>query len=473
MVAWNPGDESVLTTTHNRIKREFFDVTAGRYSQRMADHCGNKTINANAVELFLHLGYVPGNLTLFDGVFCLPSRCAISVGPHSWRIEKRHYYRDLVDPHRYVGMAAHELVDMGGRLFLGVVERLYERGAQAIVPLSGGCDSRAILAALLEITEAKNIQTYTFGTPNALDYEIGRVIARTLGVRHHSYDLTQSDVTEEKLLRVAELTDGNTDLFQPVYLIDVVESLGTDSTVWTGYTGDGVAGSHFKHHSRSDVDSAVAEFVAAESIKLLPPEQLSEEAKDQIETESAYKGILDIHEEVFFVNHVERYTVNHLFLNNLSYSVPYMDDEFLAFMWGVEARYREDKRLFNQIWRTRYPSVFRKPLTENCGFPIRLPKIARRLYRLADRLVERVAPRYVSRFTNYVSYARKLRDDEGFYRLVKHFIEFAQRACDVEPRIDGARLLREHREGSQDHSRALTALASLGVIVKALGKGRA
>jgi hypothetical protein len=356
---------------------------------------------------------------------------------------------------------------------LGVVERLYENGSQAIVPLSGGYDSRAILAVLLEVTEAKNIQTYTFGTPNTLDYEIGRVIARTAGVKHRSYDLTQSEVTEEKLWRTAELTDGNTDLFQPVYLIDVVESLGTDSTVWTGYTGDGVAGSHFRHHSRSDVDSAVAEFIATESIRLLPPGQLSEAARDQIETESAYKEVLDIHEELFFVNHVERYTANHLFLNNLSYSAPYMDDEFLAFIWGVEARYREDKRLFNQIWRTRYPSIFRKPLRENCGFPIQLPKTARRFCHLADRLAERVAPGYVSRFTNYVSYARKLRSDKKFYQLVEHLIASAQRVCDVGSRIDGARLMREHREGCRNHSRALTALASLGVIVQALGQGPA
>lgn len=459
----------MLTTTHNRIEREFFDVTEGKYSRRMADQGRQKTINAKAVELFLHLGYVPGNLTLFDGVFCLPSRCAISLGPHNWKIEKRYYYRDIVDPGRYRGVAARELADLGGRLFLGVVERLYQRGARAVVPLSGGYDSRAILAALLEVTEAKNIQTYTYGTPNTLDYEIGPVIARTVGVRHRRYDLTRLDVTEEKLRRTAELTDGNTDLFQPVYLVDVIESLGTDATIWSGYTGDGIGGSHFRHHSRSDTDSAVAEFVATESVRLLPPERLSGEARDQIETQSAYKGVLDIHEEVFFVNHVERYTTSQLFLNNRSYCVPYMDDEFLAFMWGVEARHREHKRLFNQIWRTRYPSIFGQPLKENCGFPIRLPRTARRFCHLADRLMAKVVPRYVSRFTNYVSYTKKLRDDEKFYQLVKHLIESAQRACDVESRIDCARLLQEHREGRQDHSRALTALASLGVIVQALG----
>jgi hypothetical protein len=105
----------MLVTAHNRIKREFLDVTEGRYSRRMADYSGKKTIDTNALELFLHLGYVPGNLTLFEGVFCLPSRCAISVGPHSWKVEKRFYYRDLVDPDRYRGMAARELAPWRGR----------------------------------------------------------------------------------------------------------------------------------------------------------------------------------------------------------------------------------------------------------------------------------------------------------------------------------------------------------------------
>jgi asparagine synthetase B (glutamine-hydrolysing) len=150
----------MLTTTHNRIEREFFDVTEGRYSRRMADHGRQKTINAKAVELFLHLGYVPGNLTLFDGVFCLPSRCAISLGPHNWKIEKRYYYRDIVDPGRYRGVAARELADLG-RLFWG------GRDCIKAVPRlsclsSGGYDSRAILAAA---GYKENIQTYTYGTP--------------------------------------------------------------------------------------------------------------------------------------------------------------------------------------------------------------------------------------------------------------------------------------------------------------------
>jgi hypothetical protein len=175
---------------------------------------------------------------------------------------------------------------------------------------------------------------------------------------------------------------------------------------------------------------------------------------------------------VFLVNHVERYTTGHLFLNNRTYRVPYMGDKFLTFMWGVEARHRAHKRLFNRIWRTRYPRIWGLPLNENCGFSIRLPRTARRFYGLADRLIGKVVPRYASRFTNYVPYARKLRGDEKFYQLVKHLLDSAQRVCDVESRLDCARLLREHREGRQDHNRALTALASLGVITKVLGQGR-
>jgi hypothetical protein len=72
----------------------------------------------------------------------------------------------------------------------------------------------------------------------------------------------------------------------------------------------------------------------------------------------------------------------------------------------------------------------------------------------------KVVPGYVSRFTNYVPYAKKPRGDEKFYQLVKHLLDSARRVCDVESRIDCARLLREHGEGRQDHSRALTALAS-------------
>ena len=336
-----------------------------------------------------------------------------------------------------------------------------------VVPLSGGYDSRAILAALLELTEPQNILTFTFGTPGTLDYEIGAAVAREVGVKHHAFDLTKSEVTEEKLMRIARLTDGNADLFQPVYLLDIFDRIGTDKTVWSGYTGDGVGGSHFKEHASDDRDSAIDGFVRSESIGLLRPDTISEEAKACIVTDSIYKGVLDIHEEIFFVNHVERLTTSGIFPNHVRHATPFMDDAFTQFMWGVATEYRRNCQLFKRIWKVRYPDVFSLPLKDNWGFRVGLPRRARRLLALFDRIADKVASSYVRKPTNFVSYAKKLRFDQSFRGLVESLIDSIV-DIDLEGYgIDVSRLLREHRTCVRDHSRALTNLASLGAIRQA------
>ena len=91
---------------------------------------------------------------------------------------------------QYKNISEQELIDIGSQLWRDSISHNFELNQKHLVPISGGLDSRAILAGLLEHTEAKNIYTYTFGTPNTLDYDVGSYIAKKLGTNHTSFDLT-------------------------------------------------------------------------------------------------------------------------------------------------------------------------------------------------------------------------------------------------------------------------------------------
>lgn len=461
------GESYVLVTEKNRIRRHYYDVVSGRCVDRVAQIYRKKSLNAEAIELFLHIGFVPGDITLFDGIDCLPGGCEILVQGNRWKTSKPFLYSQIVDRHEYETVDETQLAVLGGNLFVEVVSKLFGNEVPVVVPLSGGRDSRAILAALLEVTEATNILTYTFGTPGTLDYEIGASIAQKIGVRHFAFDLTRTEVTDEKLIRIATLTDGNADLFQPVYLLDIFERIGTDHVVWSGYTGDGVGGSHFKEYKCDDLEAALDIFIKSESIGMLDHRRISPKAKACIVTDSIYKDILDIHEEIFFANHVERLTVSSIFPNHLRYAVPFMDDQFIKFIWGVRPEYRRNNRLFNQIWRTRYPQLFSLPLKRDWGLPFRLPKNVGRLLARLDNMIRRIIPTYVSRRTNYVPYQKKLRFDPRFFRLVEGMIHSIVEFDLMDYGIDVSTLLTEHLAGTRDNSRGLTALASLGAIRQA------
>ena len=96
-----------------------------------------------------------------------------------------------VDKEKYKNIHEAELIDIGSEIWRDSISSNFKKNQTHLVPLSGALDSRAILAGILEHTEANNIYTYTFGSPKALDYEIGNYVAKKLGTNHTSLDSTK------------------------------------------------------------------------------------------------------------------------------------------------------------------------------------------------------------------------------------------------------------------------------------------
>ena len=95
--------------------------------------------------------------------------------------------------------------------------RLYHEngGSQSLhlVPISGGFDSRMILAMLHEISGGHNIFTYTYGTPGTWNYDIGEMIAKEFNTNHRSFELTSSNYTIESLRTASRKLNHSVPLF--------------------------------------------------------------------------------------------------------------------------------------------------------------------------------------------------------------------------------------------------------------------
>ena len=109
-----------------------------------------------------------------------------------------------IDKEKYKNISEHELIEIGSKLWKESISSNFHENQKHLVPISGGLDSRAILAGLLEYTEAKNIYTYTFGTPNTLDYDVGNYVAKKLGTDHTSFDLTEYQYNQQELENISK-----------------------------------------------------------------------------------------------------------------------------------------------------------------------------------------------------------------------------------------------------------------------------
>ncbi len=155
-----------------------------------------RAVNAEAVEPYLTLRYVPGPQTMFKGISKLQPGHLMVLDDHGVHIRK---YWDL---HYQTGEA------MTSEDYLGRFEELLEESVKlrlvAEVPLgvflSGGLDSSAILAVMSKLRDRERIKTFSVGydVPRAQEesvneFEYARLAAQAFGAEHHEFKLNSAD----------------------------------------------------------------------------------------------------------------------------------------------------------------------------------------------------------------------------------------------------------------------------------------
>lgn len=142
-------------------------------------------------------------------------------------------------------------------------------GKTHVVLLSGGFDSRAVLGALLENVDARNIEACTYGWPGADEYELAAKVCRTAGVRHHLLDIRQVKWSTEGLLASVRHRS-----FPPSFALGarffdhlIYSEYGPESAYWEGFLGDSVSGDHLPPQPSDTWEEALSTFIAANRVR--------------------------------------------------------------------------------------------------------------------------------------------------------------------------------------------------------------
>jgi hypothetical protein len=467
MPAEGPSGAS-LRTERWRIERVFHRRGQAGVFNRLHDVPGSREVSPEALEAFLAIGYVPGNATLFTDITCLPGGRQLKVHEQGWDVLNA----DVVGSAKLKGELSAEtrpaLARRMERLLREAVARSYTPSADIVVPLSGGMDSRALLAALLECRPAAKINTYTHGLPGASDYEIGNLVARTFGTRHISMNLENFEFTTERLVETARITDSNTDLVQPIIWTWARELFGETAEYWVGYTGDGIGGSHYRPPGGS-VEQAAEAYVSEELCLDWFERQPASRFVGLVERTAKGRDVLSPKEAVWFENHVERYTAHHIYMAGLKYQSPFMDEALCDFMFSLPDHEREGKRLFNEVVPAMFPAAFRLP-TKDYGFELAgqpLKNLAWRVDQTARKALWRKKPGLVRHpKISYLDFAWALRDRPDVRRVAVECLDVVRRSGLVDRhRLD--HLWDSHQSGRTSHSATLTLLVSLGAMLSA------
>ena len=409
-------------------------------------------IDTEAVNLFLSLGYVPGERTLFKGIKCLQ----LGKSSDLWGNKSK----ASID-----GASPSEV----RRILLESIEKDLDLSKDQVLPLSGGMDSRIILGLLLEFVEAKKIQTYTFGVRGSYDYEIPNKIAASFGTKHTNFSSVDTRYSLEGLIRAAIASDGNTEVFHPLVLNRVSDYYGSSAVYWSGFAGDLVGGG-FEYGNSDDPFVQNYEYDRRRAhyhINDLAIEKFRSIAGDG---KKFAEGVTAT-EAIFWENHVERYTAHHIFRNDMTIKAPLVSYPFLRLFLKINPELRQGKKYFNSTFSSLFPSVFSFP-TKDYGF-LYSPKKYRQPVQVADFYVRSFLWRlFPSRFSHpnaaYIDMKNAINQRQDVAQCIDLLLaDISSRGILDSERVSS--LIKEHRNESADHTKDIINIASLEVILKAGG----
>ncbi|QKS72602.1 hypothetical protein FLK61_38980 [Paenalkalicoccus suaedae] len=370
-----------------------------------------------------------------------------------------------VDTMKFSELNEEEILNMGTKLFFEALEKNFVTKKKHVVPISGGLDSRAILAGLLEFTNAENIYTYTFGTPGTLDYDIGRYIADKVGTNHTNYPLTDYKYEFGDLIDISNRVSQQTVLFHHPPVKDMDKKYN-GMVIWSGFLNGFLTGGRITNKRSNTVNEAKEAFLLRNQyVKSTNLSNSSvEELVDLVDFEAYPNTNLDYEDILDVLNRQSKFISPHVLMKGFDYVTPYTDPEWISFMLGLSLDNRKDQYLFKKILFEINSGLFSKKTKSNFGLPLNAPKVFTIFKRIQNKVYQKLGS---NPYINYLDFDEAIRNRQDINQIVKDSVGDLKSRKIIE--IDPVSLFNKHMNRKAEHSDALLILTSLEIHLKAKG----
>lgn len=386
----------------------------------------------------------------------------------SYRNPKYSINLSNVNKELYRNFSEVDLIDKGVELLRTSISANFATNKTHAVPISGGLDSRFILAGLLEHTDARNIHTYTFGTPKTWDYEIGNSLAKKIGTHHRSFDLTKHSHHIDELIDISKRIDHQTVLFHHPPVHEINERFA-NHVIWSGLLAGPIAGGHLPPVPALDIEDAKRSFIKKNTlVKSVDLARCPNNAFfGLIEGNELSGENLCLEEQFSFVNRQLKYIFPHVLWKGLNYRIPFSHHELLNFMLSIPDRYRYGKYLYKKLLLKAFPRCSRFATKENHGLPLdsnRFSVFGRRIFFGLRRRISKTL--FIDPRINYINFNPAIRERSDLQKIVyDNLMDLKERK--ILDWIDFEQIWKAHMARKANHADALLVLTSLEIHLKA------
>lgn len=358
----------------------------------------NLTLNSEAVNSFLSLGHLMGDITWFNEVK-FQSSATISRFYLSQKKCIEEYYWTWNNI-REKTISFEDAVLETGKLFQNSINIRSSSENKFSIALSGGLDSRAILAGVPKDSLGN---AFTFGSQKSIDVKVAKKVARIDNVPHIHFCLNEDNWLKGRFEAIWR-TDCSVNLLD-LHQSPFMNNIQTFNTInLDGFAGDLICGGSWMSTDTQCINQKLAESKFGSFSKF-----------------DSYRSVFynANYPDSYFINtRVRRFT--NLGTNEavriMKERKVFVDNDLVEFIYSIPNEYRLNNSLYKQVLLSCYSKYFEHIEWEKTGLPI--SKDVNLKYRIVSKLNKIIFGESYKQLANYNKWLKK----KTFTQLVNRMI---------------------------------------------------
>jgi len=328
--------------------------------EKLSNKIGKKFIELNEKE-FLTTGYVTGNETLLENIYQLEAGNYLVYDKNEKELIIKEYFNYVTN---HVKKDSFEKLETE---FLNILEKIAKRlikfanGRQIVVPLSGGYDSRLIVA-LLKMYGYENVFCFTYGKKDSFEVDISKKVANKLGYQWYFVEYNEKNIGTNFCLNEDFMDNSlfmnnyssmflNQDYFAVKYLKEN-NLIKKDAVFVPGHSGDFLAGSHILNCDYEDNKKQIISDIIKKHYNL-NFEINANIFKEKIKKNIDYKGFgYSIYENWDLKERQSKHIVNackNYDFFNFEYYLPLWDKDMINFFKVLPLEMKQAQCFYNNV----------------------------------------------------------------------------------------------------------------------------
>jgi asparagine synthase (glutamine-hydrolysing) len=354
-------------------------AVASEIKALLADSEVPRTPSERGIAQFFTFGHLLNEDTLWDAVRLAPAAAWLTYDARLDRLECDRYWR-LEPQHTTNGATTAELLDRVTDTFERAVSRRVAGDTTLGISLSGGLDSRTILAMIDR--DRVPVTTVSMGMAGSMDHQSAEKMAALAGCRHHSCVLDDRVLARflEQLQATVHLTDGHL-LSQGImqYTLPDYRRLGIQ-TLLRGHAGElmhmdkaynySLDDRAFTLRSEAELEDwlmgRMSDFIVGNVTEPIvagqPAAELTalarESLREALAASAGMESLADRVAHVFLTQRVRRETALSMqeFGSLVETRLPFVDNDLVELLFALPSRVKLGDQIQSHLLRRRFPA---------------------------------------------------------------------------------------------------------------------